>query len=96
MFSAANTDLKHDSISHKQTYQHTPKVHVYLHELRVVDVEHDGVLDVVGIAQHELEELGGAERRTDGVLGGDGRVQHVQNAVFLVLLTVQLDRLQVT
>ena len=62
----------------------------------VGDVERDGVLDVVGIVQHELEELGGAERRTERVFGGDGRVQHLHDALLLVLLPVQLDRLQVS
>lgn len=47
------------------------------------------------IPEHELEELGGAQRGVDGVLGGDGQAERAGDALRLRALPVGGDDLQV-
>ena len=68
---------------------------IFLHEFRVVDVEEDGVLDVVGIVEYKLEELGASHGGTERVLGRDRLVEHAQDSLLLRLLAVQLDGAQI-
>lgn len=53
------------------------------------------VLRVVRVPEHELEELGGAQRGVDGVLGGDGQAECAGDALGLRALPVGGDHLQV-
>lgn len=53
------------------------------------------MLRVVGVPETEFEELGGAQRGTDGVLRGDGHAQRAGNALGLGALPVGGDELQV-
>ena len=63
-------------------------------EFWVGAVDAERLLHVVGVAQHELEELGDPEGREDGVAGGDGAAQHGEDSLALRVHAVQLDRLQ--
>lgn len=47
------------------------------------------------VPEHELKELGGAQRGVDGVLGGDGQAERAGDALGLRALPVGSDHLQV-
>ena len=66
-----------------------------IREFAVVTVDGDCVFRVVRIPEDVFEVLGRAETGVDVVFGGDGLSQHVQDALILPLVPVQLNCLQV-
>jgi len=70
--------------------------HKNLLEVFVLPINHNRVLDVVRIAQHELEELGRSHRGEDRVFGRDRQAQHVHDVATLARLSEEFHRLEVT
>lgn len=67
-----------------------------LPKLRVLNLDGDCVLDAIRVFQSELKEFGGAEHGVEGVVGGDGPVQHARDALGFDALPVGLDDLEVS
>lgn len=64
-------------------------------ELRVFRLDRDGLRNVKRVLKHKFKEFSRAECSVDGVCGGDGLAQHVNDALHFAALSIGLYQTQV-